>query len=294
MRDLEKGIGLDNKKYPESQTTEYLPYGLANLFFLGNSTNCQMLGIVIQTASKTVVFDGGTWQDASMLADFLENNAHCHVDAWFFTHPHHDHIGAYTHIRRDYPNIIIDRVYSHFPSLEILLTDGYRTDEEKQLWLDFENLRVGRSQYVQAGEMYAFDDVSVSVLRVFNPSITANIVNNSSTVYRIDGPNKRVLILGDLGIEGGNELIETLSTEELLADYTQMAHHGQCGVDYDFYKYIQPKACLWPSPEWLWNNDVGEGFDTGPFQTVRTREWMEELGVTEHIIEKDGITKIPL
>jgi hypothetical protein len=38
----------------------------------------------------------------------------------------------------------------------------------------------------------------------------------------------------------------------------------------------------------LWDNDDGDGFDTGPWQTVRTREWASELGVTEHFIEKDG------
>jgi hypothetical protein len=71
-----------------------------------------------------------------------------------------------------------------------------------------------------------------------------------------------------------------------------MAHHGQGGVSKEFYEYIGVKRCIWPTPLWLWNNDRGEGFDTGPYLTVRTREWMDEMGVTEHIVEKDGIQKI--
>jgi len=100
------------------------------------------------------------------------------------------------------------------------------------------------------------------------------------------------LILGDLGIEGGNELMKNSSLALLQADYTQMAHHGQWGVSKKFYDYIKPQKCIWASPDWLWNNDAGEGFDTGPWQTVRTREWMAALGATEHIVEKDGIQAI--
>ena len=78
----------------------------------------------------------------------------------------------------------------------------------------------------------------------------------------------------------------------LQTEYTQMAHHGQNGVSKEFYEYIQPQKCIWPSPKWLWDNDAGDGFDTGPWQTVRTREWVLEIGVTEHIVEKDGMQKI--
>ena len=82
---------------------------------------------------------------------------------------------------------------------------------------------------------------------------------------------------------------ENMILELLQADYTQMSHHGQWGVSKAFYDYIHPRRCIWPSPDWLWDNDLGEGFDTGPFQTVRTRQWMADLGVTEHFVEKDGI-----
>ena len=58
-----------------------------------------------------------------------------------------------------------------------------------------------------------------------------------------------------------------------------MAHHGQWGVNFNMYKLIMPKICLWPTPDWLWNNDNGEGYGTGPWRTLETRGWMEQLGV---------------
>ena len=94
------------------------------------------------------------------------------------------------------------------------------------------------------------------------------------------------------GVEGGNELMKNCPLSLLKTEYTHMAHHGQNGVSKEFYDYINPKKCIWPSPNWLWNNDAGNGYDTGPWQTVRTREWVAALGVTEHIVEKDGIQKL--
>ena len=54
------------------------------------------------------------------------------------------------------------------------------------------------------------------------------------------------------------------------------------------YEAIAPTGCLWNTPQWLWDNDVGKGFNTHVFNTVYTRGWMEELGVREHYVIKDG------
>lgn len=265
---------------------------MSKLYFLGNSTKSQMFGCVIQTLTKTVVIDGGTPGDGLQLSKLLRENANSHVDAWFFTHPHHDHIGAFLEICKNYPEIKIDRVLCDFPSVDLLEKHGLRSNDEMNLWLEFEKLtgtRFCNSFYREKkGDVFEFDQIKINVLRVFNKEITVNFVNNSSAVYRIDSPKTRVLILGDLGVEAGKEVMENCSAEILYADYTQLAHHGQNGVSQEFYQYIKPKTCLWASPEWLWNNDNGNGFDSGPWATLQTRKWMQELGVTEHIVEKDG------
>ncbi len=269
---------------------------MAKLYFLGNSTNSQMFGCVIQTSAKTIVIDGGTPGDGGQMAEFLKEKANSQVDAWFFTHPHHDHMGAFLTVCKEYPEIEIGKVLCDFPSVDMLKEYGMRAEFEMTLWQEFESLKNSRFAdrfcRVKKGDIFEFDDIKINVLRVFNDKITENFVNNSSVVYRIDSPDKRVLILGDLGVEAGNEVMKNCSAESLYAHYTQLAHHGQNGVSKEFYRYIKPVRCLWAAPEWLWNNDAGKGFDTGPFATVRTREWMEELGVKEHIVEKDGTTVI--
>ena len=269
---------------------------MADFYLLGNASHTQMFGCVIKTKNKTVVIDGGTYKDSNQLVDFLKKESASHVDAWFFTHPHHDHIGCFVDISKNAQCVTVDKIYYHFPDLTDLVYASFsRSDFEATLWQEVNEWEIWYQTYkLLEGECFEFDDVKIHVLRVFNPDITNNCINNSSTVYRIEGKQSSVLILGDLGVEGGIELINKCPFDLLHADYTQMAHHGQNGVSRDFYEYIKPKRCIWASPEWLWNNDQGNGFDTGIFQTVRTREWMEALGVTEHFVEKDGIQKIEI
>ena len=265
-------------------------------YLLGNDkVEGQMMGCVVQTmGGKTIVIDGGS-EDAlakRQLMDFLSENANGHVDAWFFTHPHHDHIGAFHGIFSKIAGITVDKIYHNFPSLDELETYGYRNAGEMKIWKEtadiFENKFAGKVQIVQPKDVFVVDEIKITVLRVYDPTMTTNFVNNSSVVYRIENDHKSFLILGDLGVQGGAELMKNCSLELLQTDYTQMAHHGQGGVNQEFYAYIKPKRCIWPTPDWLWDNDNGGGFDTGPWQTVRTREWMEELGVTEHWVAKDG------
>lgn len=266
---------------------------MADFYFLGNSSYSQMFGAVIKTESKTIVIDGGTVNDCDQLLNTLSELSSLHVDAWFFTHPHHDHIGAFVTARQKEKRLTVDKIYYRFLDLD---TEGLsRSATELELWKDAKKWDTEYDTHrVCVGDVFTFDDVSFRVLRVYNPEITANPVNNSSTVYRIDGHSKSVLILGDLGVEGGKDTLEKCPVELLHTDYTQLAHHGQQGVNKAFYEAIKPKACLWAAPDWLWDNNRGGGFDSDRFVTVRTREWMAEIGATEHLVEKDGTHKFEI
>ena len=264
---------------------------MARFYLLPDTSFCQMFGAVIRTREHTLVIDGGTTWDAPQLAEFLRKQCGGHVDAWLLTHPHHDHIGALYTILTAHPDISVDRIYHRFPARNDLFACHSWLEEERTIWDCFYRAMEGddpRFVPVSRGDVFGAGDVTVTVLRTYNPEIRANFINNSSAVYRIQGPSASVLILGDLGVEGGEETMRLCTSNELAADYTQMAHHGQSGVSRAFYEYVQPRRCIWPTPAWLWNNDKGGGFDTGPWQTVRTREWMEALGVTLHYVEKDG------
>jgi len=83
-----------------------------------------------------------------------------------------------------------------------------------------------------------------------------------------------------------------IQPKRLRADYVQMAHHGQNGVDLDFYRAVSPSACLWPTPMWLWENDSGNGTGSGPWQMLTVRDWMKELNVSTNYVSAFGLQRV--
>ena len=122
-------------------------------------------------------------------------------------------------------------------------------------------------------------------------SITGNAINNSSIVFQIRLGSKTIMILGDLGVEGGRAILEKYGSK-LKSDMVEMAHHGQNGVEKDVYEAIAPSVCLWATPRWLWENNAGKGYNTHIWKTIIVRGWMDELDVKEHYIEMNGTESI--
>ena len=85
--------------------------------------------------------------------------------------------------------------------------------------------------------------------------------------------------------------MKTPYAKRLASDYVQMAHHGQNGVDKDFYKAVAAKYALWPTPRWLWDVDSGKGKGSGPWKTLEVRAWMKELGIEKNYVSADGLYK---
>ncbi len=84
----------------------------------------QNMSYVIKTRQgKVIVIDGGYKTDnydPKYLYAFLQDvtgKSVPHVDAWFFTHNHNDHYGAFLGIAELYPNgITVDTIYHRFPT----------------------------------------------------------------------------------------------------------------------------------------------------------------------------------
>ena len=264
--------------------------GVGELWMLGSTTGAQNLSIVIKSPNgKIIVIDGGWEADADKLSSLILQQGG-KVDAWLITHPHEDHVGALCAILNDSSRKIkIDKIYC-----SLATPDWYRQVSPTgagiadQLLSAFTKLTVGTvTNSIGRGTEINIDDVNIRVLN--NRGVyTYNGVNNSSLVYKIRVSGQSILILGDLAYDGGKDLIKTCTAAELKSDIVQMAHHGQQGVDQDTYALIAPTTCLWPSPAWLWNNDNGGGVGSGPWGTMKTRAWMDALGVKDNRSLKDG------
>lgn len=138
------------------------------------------------------------------------------------------------------------------------------------------------------GDVFHFDSFSVTVINQASFSQSENFLNDTTVVYRLEAGGKRVLFLGDLGSLGGKKLLADVPEDEMRAEYVQMAHHGQNGVEREVYEAIRPSYCFWCTPTWLWDNRGPEGYDTGEYKTVIVRGWMSELGIKKHYVDKDA------
>lgn len=264
--------------------------GGSKLNLLANSTNSQMLSVLVETdQGKLIMVDGGTEGDAAHLIEVLASKGG-HVDAWLVTHPHSDHVGALDYILR-HPEcqITVDGIYYSFTNLSWYQEyEPSRAGMVEQVMAAFSALPQEKLHGdIQKGQEIMVDNVKITVMN--EPYLHArHAINNSSVAYMLDIHGKKALFLGDMSAEGGKQLIADNSAESLKCDIVQMAHHGQDGVGLEVYKVLQPEICLWCAPEWLWNNDSGSGLDTGDWKTLETRRWMAQLGVPYHLCIKDG------
>lgn len=264
------------------------------LIQLSMHSDRQMMGYIIKTSNnKFIVIDGGTVEDADNLLKYIKQN-NGKVDCWFLTHAHDDHVGAFTEIVNN-TNVKIDNIYVSLNEKE-----WYENNEPERAEFSKYLINILNSEKIkekvkepQLNEKIQIDDVNIEILGIKNPEITTNCGNEQSMVIKFNIKNKSLLILGDTGTKSSEKLLNT-QKDKLKSDIVQMSHHGQNGATEELYKIIKPETCLWPTPEWLWNNDNGNGYNSGQWKTLETRKWMEDLKVKNNYIEKDGDISIKI
>jgi len=241
---------------------------------------------------KVIVMDGGVPSEAGYLRGFLGALGNS-VEAWFVSHPHADHIGALNEILKNPDGISIKAIYHSEFSPEFY---NKVEPDSRALTVDFyENLKKTSAQVTDLtapGLTIEIDRVAFKILAVKNEEFTNNAYNNSSMVIRVSDAARSAVFLGDAGVEEGDKILASVYRNELDCDYLQMAHHGQNGVSRDFYRTVKFKACLWPTPSWLWDNNPGTGYNTGIWKTVETRGWVKEMGVEKHYVAAEGLFRI--
>jgi beta-lactamase superfamily II metal-dependent hydrolase len=267
---------------------------------LQTETSKFMMSVILKTsAGNAVVIDGGRAEDLPLLAELVGASP---VKAWILTHPHPDHIAGFIHaVKEGFGNLAPETVYYRFPPLD--LVEKYHPKEPKALreFLEIEDRIRPLAVTPKEGDRFAVDELTFTVLLTFEeddpivplrPEDKSSVCNNSSMIFRVEGPNRSVLFLADAGPQEGDRLFAR-HWRELRSDIVQMAHHGHCGVGPEVYIAAAPESCLWCCADWLYDED--------PFVipdrlcgTRMTRLWMDALGVKHHIVTKDGTQRLPL
>ena len=258
------------------------------LIQLSPQTKGQMMGYIIKTKNdKMIVIDGGLGEDAKNLLKYIQNHDN-KVDYWFLTHNHNDHAGAFVEIMKS-DDVQVDNIYVSLNEKEWYQVNEPTRAEFTEALIDTLNEEKLKDKVIspELNEIINIDDINVEILGIRNPEFTENPGNEQSMVIKFDTGKTKLLILGDTGEKSSEKLLLN-QKDKLKSDIVQMAHHGQAGATEELYKAVNPTICLWPTPEWLWNNDNGNGYGSGNWKTLEVRKWIDNIGVRENYVEKDG------
>ena len=251
----------------------------------------QMMGYIIKTKDDQIIaIDGGTSSDTDNFMSYIEkyNNK---VDYWFITHAHNDHA-----------SVLIDAIDKgvQIENIYISLNEKEWYEKNEPARADFSDALIDKLNQddikdkvisPNLNDVIYIDGIRVEILGIKNPEITENPGNEQSMVIKFNTEKTSILFLGDTGTKSSEKLLKT-QKEKLKSDIVQMAHHGQAGATKELYEAINPRTCLWPTPDWLWFNDSGEGENSGGWKTPETKSWMKSIGVKQNYIAKDGDIKI--
>lgn len=260
-----------------------LGLGGGKLLQVANRSHIQsMLYLIETTNGKTILIDSGNYkkdEDGKHLYELI-NQRGGKIDAWFITHAHDDHFGGLLWILENVenPKLQIGELYFNFPPLDWVESVETRMRKYAEKFCTKINECGIIPKTMKKGDVISVDDISVEILNDIEGYEDYTNVNDTSIALLVHFPKREVLFLGDLDVDGGRKLLSVCPPEKLRQDIVQMAHHGQNGVDKEFYSHIMPKICLYCAPDWLWENDNGGGRDSGPWKTLETRAWMDELG----------------
>lgn len=261
-------------------------------------SNRQSMGYMLKTnKNKIIMIDGGTVNDTEHVKNEIKNNGGI-VEYWYLTHAHDDHFGVlYNILNEENSEIEVKNICLKFNDEEWYIkndSERYENNLIKDLFdvLEKEENK-SKIHVLENKEEIKIDNLTFKILKTVSPHITENAGNNQSVVIKVSNKKKSALFLGDLGKQAEEEFIKD-NIYDIDCDVVQMAHHGQDGVTFKTYELISPQICLWPTPDWLYDNNIGDGFNTAEYKTIETREWIKKLNVRNNYIAKDGDLKIEI
>ena len=258
----------------------------------------QMQSIIITTeGGKVIAIDGGRRENADYFIEYLKEITGQDIpviDAWFLTHAHNDHLPAFFEIIQNRRSeVVVGTIFYNLPSIQYYKRIPGEEDEDgaetTRKFFELLPIFADRVCVASGGDTYEIGDAKFEILYSAETDIETNICNNASLVFKMTLGGKTVMFTGDCGVEAGNKILARYGESGILkCDVCQMAHHGQEGCSREFYEAVAPTECLWCTPDWLWNNDRGKGFNTHIYQTVEVRGWMEAIGVKKNYVTMDG------
>ena len=283
-----------------------LPYRLDNydkpqqfqggtVSFLSNdaSERQQLCGIFRGADGSLLVVDGGVPENAQKLVSAI-TAAGGSVDAWLITHPQDDHVGAlYEILHNRSTEIEIKNIYYNFHDFSWY--SKVAPDEQGMVWNlmeEFKAISASDSATALHSDIKKGDVIEVSsgiTVRILNDPLkiedSVYAVNDSGVMYEISFEGKNFFVPGDMGPDGGEQLLKEGVLEGMNADFCVMSHHGQNGLKESFYRKLSPKACIWSCPAWIYDAQYG---NSDGLKTYETKQWIKQMNISDNYCTYNG------
>lgn len=170
--------------------------------------------VLIKTASKVVLIDGGPRSAGSALIGYLGTFGIQKIDLIFATHPHEDHIGG-----------LVTVLQSTIPVTDVVYNSVNYT--ETQTFNNFKSLALPHNLTVAyRNQVYALTStINFTVLSPTLPlQFSVNDLNGNSIVLKLQVADVSILFTGDATIETENNMLA--AGLNLVSYVLKVGHHG--------------------------------------------------------------------
>ncbi len=198
------------------------------------------------------------------------------VAAWFFTHPHYDHMGGLGPFADLYSDTVtVEKFVLNHPNRDTIqeMYDKWKgnggkdnadanftyVERMQQCFAKFDGAAVVEAH---SGQKFYLRDAVIDVLCTWETQteyhatnnitgeeyVSINQMNSASVILDVDLGGERTIVLGDCG-PSSTAYLEKLYGSWLKSDMQTVAHHGFQGASPELNRYIDADVVLWPNQD---------------------------------------------
>ena len=252
------GIFVYKKRSGKDETCIVTQYSDAT----GKQANCY----TITKDGHLIIIDGGWAENAPALRQIIAENGN-HVDAWFISHTHSDHVGAFNVIYADPQGITIDTVYDSGFDYDFIREAGEPYDSmglEPANTYDALTKNAENVVHLKRDDEFEVCGLKIRVFNAFDDIVKQNVgeqfdyQNNGSLCMKFTNIDESFLFTGDIKLDMNTYLFDTYG-EAMSGDYVQLSHHGNWGLNTEYYDQMNAKAYFADIPsEFYETHPIGE------------------------------------